>query len=137
MPVAPRFPQRLFAARRPPAEDEQQVREPVQVADHLGVELIAAGDREPLRSPADRAADMQVGRGRGSSRKDERLQRLEGRIDLVAALLEPLGLLGDDPEPLAVRVIRRRDVRADVEQVVLDPFEPRGVLLGQVGHRER
>ena len=56
--IPARLPQRLIAAVGAPAEDEQQVRQPVQVADHLRVQLIAAGNREPLRAPAHGPADV-------------------------------------------------------------------------------
>ena len=50
------------AARRRrwrPGEDEQQVREPVEVADRLGVAVRAAGDRGALGPTADGAADVE------------------------------------------------------------------------------
>jgi membrane-associated phospholipid phosphatase len=64
--VRARLPQRLAAARgdvEAAGQDEQQVREPVQVAHALGVDGLAAGDRPPLRAPAHRAADVQLGGG--------------------------------------------------------------------------
>ena len=76
------------------AEDEQQVREAVEVADDLGVGLLADGDRAPLGAPADGAADVQLRRCGRAAGDHERAQRLELGVDLVAALLEPLGVLG-------------------------------------------
>ena len=80
--VASWLPQRLgrpaatFAAAR---EDEQQVREPVEVAHALGVDLLAAGDRAPLGAPADGAADVQLGGGERAAGQDEGLQRAAAR----------------------------------------------------------
>ena len=53
------------------AEDEQQVREPVQVAHDLGVAVLADGDRAPLGAAADGAADVQL-RRRAACRRGSR-----------------------------------------------------------------
>ena len=85
------------------AEDEEQVGEAVEVAHDLGVDLLAAGDR--ARRSARRQTVRQTcscaaaGRAAGDH---ERLQRRERGVDLVAALLQPRGLLGRDAQALAV-----------------------------------
>ena len=128
--VAARLPQRLRAAIGSAREDEQQVAEAVEVADDLGLYLGAAGDRQALGAAAHGPAHVQLGRGRGAARQHEAVQRLERRVDLVAALLEPGRLLRDDAQAVLVGSSGRRDVGADVEQVVLDPLEPRPIPAG-------
>src|SRR3712207_7625025 len=58
---------RSAAGVRAAAEDEQQVGEPVEVADHLRVGSLDA-QRAALRAPADGAADVQLGGDRKSTR---------------------------------------------------------------------
>ena len=69
--VAARLPQRLVAGVGGAAEDEQQVREAVQVAHHLGAALLAAGDGQPLGAAAHGPAHVQVG-GRRRCRREAR-----------------------------------------------------------------
>ena len=86
-------------------EDEQQVREAVEVAHALGVDLVAAGDRAPLGAPADGAADVQLRRRRRAAGQHERLQVRQLGVDLVARLLEPRR---SAPAPAAAARGRRR-----------------------------
>ena len=99
-------------------EDEQQVRQPVQVAHDLRVALRADGDRASLGAAADGAADVQVRGGGRAAGDHERAQRRKRRVDLVAGPLQPLGVLrghaqpGDPrhrprPRPHPVRRLRR------------------------------
>ena len=53
------------------------------------------------------------------------------------APLQPRRLLGREPQARAVAAVGHGDVRADVEQVVLDPAQERGEALGHVRQRER
>ena len=94
--VASRLPQGLGRARgriHPAREDEQQVREPVEVAHALGVDLVAAGQRAALGAAADGAADVQLGGGERAAGEHEGLQRGELGVGLVAGALEPRRLL--------------------------------------------
>ena len=52
------LPERLFALVGGAAEDEQQVREPVEVSDRLRVDHVAAGDHPPLGAPTDGPAHV-------------------------------------------------------------------------------
>ena len=80
---------------------------------------------------------MQLRGGGRAAGEDEGLQRLERRVDLVAGRLQPRRLLGEQAQARPVAAVRDRDVGADVEEVVLHPAQPLGVLRGQVGQRER
>src|SRR6266508_2931522 len=72
-----------------------------------------------------------------AARQDEALQRLEPLVHQVAELLEPLDLLGGDPQALALVLERHGEVRAQVEELVLNPLEPRPKLRRQLWRRER
>ena len=84
---------------------------------------------------------MELGCGRRPSGKNERLQRFERVIDLVAALLDPRDLLCQHAQTLLRRftIFGRRlgngEIGADVEEVVLDVTEPGDVLLRHAGGR--
>ena len=98
---------------------------------------LAAGDRRALGAPADRAADVQLRGGEGAAGQDEGLQRGQLGVGLVAGLLEPGGLLGQDAQALALAALGDGDVGADVEEVVLDPLQPLAVARRQLALRER
>ena len=71
---------------------------------------------------------MQVGGGRLAAGKHERAQRLELRIEPIDLAFEPLDLGVDDGEALAARtlgLVRGAEIRAEIEQVVLDPGQNR------------
>src|SRR5205085_5346068 len=71
-----RLPQRLVARVGPEAEDEEQVREPVEVAHDLGVGVLDE-QRAALGAAADRAADVQPrGGGRPAREQDRKSTRL-------------------------------------------------------------
>ena len=67
---------------RHPAEDEQQVREPVEVARRQRVGALGVGlEQRPHRTlgpPRHRAGDVQVGRARGAAGQDERARAWAG-----------------------------------------------------------
>ena len=104
-----------------------------------GADLIAAVHRQALGAPAHRPAHVQVRSGGTPAREHERAQRRELGVHLVTALLEPGRLLGGDPQALAfgIRVLGRRDVGADIEQVILDALQPGEKARRHVGDRER
>src|SRR5215212_1854070 len=96
--IAARLPERLVPVVRRPREDEEQVGQPVEVADALAVDLVAAVDRAPLGT----AADGQLRGGRAAAGEHERPQRLHPGVDLVAGPLQPCRLLWDEPQPGAL-----------------------------------
>src|SRR5205823_4752404 len=122
-----RLPERLWGVRlrvRGARQDEEQVGEPVQVDERERAQAVGDRKRGNLRAPADRAGDVQARRRFRPARQDEALQRLELRVERVAEALELVDLALRDPEAVAVAVgERNRDVRAEVEELVLDPRE--------------
>src|SRR5687768_10054608 len=104
--IAAGLPERLVALVRRAGEDEEQVREAVEVAHALAVDLVAAVDRAPLGAAADGAADVQLRRGGAPAGQHEGLQRLELGVHLVARLLQPFRLLGSEAQPGAVAAVR-------------------------------
>jgi hypothetical protein len=80
---------------------------------------------------------VELGGGGRAAGEDERLERRELRVDLVAGGLEPGRLFGSQPQPSAVAAVGDRDVGADVEQVVLDPLQECGEPGREPGQRER
>src|SRR3954453_11257660 len=96
--MATRLPQRLFAVVRGPGEDEEEVREAVEVAHALAADVVAAGDRPALGAAADGPADVQL-RGRGrAARQHEGLEWRKAGVHVVARALQPGGLLGHQPQ---------------------------------------
>jgi hypothetical protein len=64
---------------------------------------------------------MQISRGRGASRQNERLQRRKGGVEIVDLLFDPGDLRVGDGQPRAARpLFREAEIGLDVEQVVLD-----------------
>src|SRR3954453_13201648 len=97
--MATRLPQRLFAVVRGPREDEEQVREAVQVAHALAADVVAAGDRPALGAAADGPAYVQL-RGRGrAARQHEGLEWGQAGVPVVARALQTGGLLGHQRQP--------------------------------------
>ena len=123
LPVAAGEPQRLVPARvRGAREDEEQIRQPVQVDGH---ERIHRPLRSPPRArrsrpagtpPARRAAARRP-RCRPAARRTS--SSGNGRVRLVAVGLEPVDRRLRDPQPAVVRGERHRQVGAEVEQLVL------------------
>jgi membrane-associated phospholipid phosphatase len=69
LPFLPaRLPERLVGPVRGPREDEQQVAQPVEVADRLGADRVPAGDGPAFGAPAHGAAHVQLGAGRRPAR---------------------------------------------------------------------
>ncbi len=141
--VRPRHPERLGArwARRA-GEDEEQIRQPVDVRERGAVDLRPGRERHhlALRAPAGlRACDVQPRRDRRAARQHERRQRREPLVHLVAARLEPRDLRVVDPQPrplpgraaILALLLGHGEVGADVEEVVLDPGQPGRPAVGQ------
>ena len=79
------------------------------------------------------ASTAAQGPERGAARQDERVQRFEALVELVAPSFEAfdVGLGHAQRRVLGVRNDRRREIRAGVEQVVLDLAEHVDDLLGR------
>src|SRR6185369_13251984 len=60
-----------------PGQDEEQVRQAVDVADEHRVDWRIEADHPALRPPADRARDVQRGAGARAAGEDEAAQRRE------------------------------------------------------------
>ncbi len=92
---------------------------------------------QPLGAARDRAGEMQMrGRRRAAARQDEGLQRLEVGVQLRRSPLEPRHLRRDDAQRLVgqrLAGIGRREIGAEIEEVVLDAHQHRVEL----GHARR
>ena len=85
-------------------------------------------DDHPLGAPADRAREMQIGRGGRSAGQHEGAQRRQLGIERVDLVFQPLHLLGVDGEPRAARplaLVGRAEIGREVEQIVLDARQHR------------
>src|SRR5258705_7040014 len=97
-PVLPRRPEHVAGAFviGVTAGDEQEIGKPVDIlqrrpADRFSGPIIKF-DHHALRTTADRAREMQIGRGRASARQNERPQWLQIGIEPVDFLLDPFDL---------------------------------------------
>src|SRR5438552_1152180 len=85
---------------------------------------IREADDASLRPPANDAADVQCRRAGSASGRDEPGEWLRLGIPAVDERLQPLRVFGSDPDrpgsEAGASVLRRRQVRADGEQVELD-----------------
>ena len=72
---------------------------------------------------------MEARRRLRPARKDEALQRLERLVRLVAVALERVDLRLRHAQLPVVRLVRDRQVGAEVEELVLDALEPRVASL--------
>src|SRR5215831_516499 len=129
--ILPRHPQYVVGAFaiEESAGDEQEIRQAVDVLErrrrHLLARLVGKLDHQPLAAPAHRAGEMQMGGRRRAAGQHERAQRAELGIECVDLLLEPRHLRVADGEPRAARplalgLIGRAEIGAEIEQVVLD-----------------
>ena len=126
--LAARHPERLVASGiRGPGEHEQQIREPVQIDHRERVHGPLAPGREHLAlgAPAHRPRHVQARRRLGAARKHEAPQLRQRRVRLVAVGLEPVDRRLVDPQAAVALLERHRQVGAEVEELVLDPREPR------------
>ena len=114
-----------------PGEDEQEVGEPVQVPERLGIHGRLSGQShgQALRPPADRSRHVEACRHLRTAREHEAAQRLEALVDEVAELLQRAHLARIDPEPFLCVVERHGEVGAQVEELVLDALEPAAELV--------
>ena len=84
------------------SQDEQEVRESVQVDDDEPVDALGLRRDESLafRAPADRASDVQPRGGLAPTGQHEALELREVGVEAVAVLLEPVDLALRNPEPI-------------------------------------
>ncbi len=125
---------------RPAREHEQQIREPVHVAQRAVTDRLATTQPHDvaLGATTDGARLMEEGGDRTAARQDERLQRLEVLLALVDRPLEDLHLLVADADhavPLGIR--RRGELAAEVEELVLHLAENRVEARGDRRFRRR
>ena len=105
-------------------EDEEQVGEPVQVAEHerVQIDLLRPEQDVALGAAADRPRDVEP-RGRlGAARQDEAAQLRQVGVEVVAELLERVDHRLLDAEAVG-HAPRHGEIGADVEELVLDPGE--------------
>src|SRR5271165_3168762 len=111
----------------PPAENEEVVREAVQVFERLGVYGLGPGELadQALGPPRYRASEMEVGGGRRPARQDKRVERPQRRVYRVALAFEALDLGRGDAQcsSRASALFRGAQVGAEVEEVVLNAAE--------------
>ncbi len=103
-----------------PAENEEQVRQPVQV-DPRGIgDLLRRrqSDERALGAPAHSAREMRKARGARPARKDEFLEPGQRGVEFVEKRLEPQDLAFGHR-----RAAGDRNVAAEVEQIVLDALQ--------------
>ena len=117
---------------RNPSQDEEQVRQPVQIPHDVGVHALNScqGHDSPLGSAADGPRQMQSRRGRRSSRQNKAVEWLQGLIQPIDRVLEPFHLRSSHPETLTGLLSFRlgyTKIGTDIEKVVLDGAEERGL----------
>ena len=120
------------------AGDEKMVGEAVQIFHRRFANLIAARqfDREPLCAAADRAGEVKMRRRRCPAGQHEAVEWREIGVHLVDLGFEPLHLAIDNAQrrEFGRRLFGRREVGAEIEEVVLDARE-HAVQLADRGER--
>src|SRR5438477_709265 len=107
---------------RSTSQDEEEIGKPVEVYSRERVRVRHGEDRA-LRSAADRAREEEPRGALAPAREDEALQIGERRIRLVDLLLEPAHRLVGDTQPVVGSNKRNREVRTEVEELVLNAVE--------------
>jgi Bacterial Ig-like domain (group 1) len=133
--LAARLPERFRAARvRRARENEQQVTEPVQIDERERVHgpLVVRGQNLTLGPAALGARDVQAAGSFRTAGKDEAAELGKGRVRGVAVTFEPVDRRLVDAQLPVTRGIRHREVGAEIEELVLNPFE-----LGRHGRDSR
>src|SRR5258705_1458177 len=112
----------------PPGEDEEQVGEPVQVGERPLAYVLAPHETQhvPFRAPAHGPGHVEECAHAPAARKHEGPERLQVLLATVHRRLERLHLRGTDAEhPRPELRRRRRELPAQVEELVLEPPEDR------------
>src|SRR5438874_13814191 len=100
-----RLPEWIAALICGASEYEQEVRQAVQITDHLGISVVDAKNM-PLGPAADSPADMELCSSAIPAGKDERIQGLQSGVDLIAYLFKPPHVFRVDPKTsLVLRVV--------------------------------
>ena len=137
-PVLARHPQDVEGALvvHEARRDEQEIGQAVEIFHRGGGDRLVrpAGelDHEALGPAADRAGEVERRRGGRAARQHEGAQAREVAVEPVDLALQPLDLGIDDAERLVgqgLAGLRRREVGAEVEEVVLDAAEHRVELV--------
>ncbi len=121
-----------------PGQDEQQVGEPVEVGDrqlvHRRPVLVVRRPCGALGPAYDGAGDVELGGAGRAAVEDERPQRRQVLVVVVAPGLEAVDVLLLDPQRRELGVLHdgRAEVGADVEQVVLHVYQDGADVLLQV-----
>jgi GNAT superfamily N-acetyltransferase len=131
---APRLPEWLLTAVgdvRVTRQDEEEIREPVQVDERQRVRRMLLGccERLALRTAAGRSGDVQSSRCFGPSREHEAPKLGQIRVDAVAVSLQRIHLLLSDTKPVFA-LHRHREICPEVEELVLDADEDLPDCLG-------
>ena len=110
------------------------IREPIQVADDVGVYGFRLGQAEdfPFTTPGDAACQMQLRALGAAAGQDETLQWPEVCVELIDLLFETRDLGGNDSQGLARFLVlgeRPTEVGTEVEEIVLDSAEKGEDLL--------
>ena len=123
-----------------PRGDEQIIRQAIEIGKHFGIDraLAVGGDAGALGPPHRRPRDMERRRRRMSAGQHEAGERRQIGIECVDRLFKLRYLAGDDPQRAGRRreiIARRRQIGAQIEQIVLDQGE-RGSdrIAGLVGN---
>ena len=105
-------------------QDEEEVREPVQIRHHERPDLhrLRRRDRLALGAAADRPRDVERGGRRGAAGQHEAPELGKVGVEPVAVRLEPVDQRLLDPKP-ALDVRGHGEVGTEVEELVLDAFE--------------
>ena len=104
-------------------EDEEQIGQPVDVAQQHRIDRRIERHHAALGAPADRARDVERGAGRRAAGEDEAAQRRQLGLEPIDQLLEPDDVVvaddrfGDARRELVGRI---GELRAEREQIALD-----------------
>ena len=123
--------------------DEEEIRQPIQVHDDLGINLAAAEtDNAAFRAAAHRPREMQERARRRSARQNESPQGRQLRLEPIDGRFEALHVgwrHGRFRHPVGDPGRRVRQLGSNREEVPLNPFERRrkiGIDAGGAGRTD-
>src|SRR5699024_4926740 len=140
---AVRFPQDLVLGTcHVTAEDEQQVRESVEVLGGQGVDrsvvLLEGGPDVAFGAADDDPCLVQQGHGGGTSGQEEAAQCGQVRVVVITGLFQACDVLRKDPKRWVLGVLDHGggQVGTEVEQLVLDAAEQVAYVLGDLAQSQ-